>query len=144
MCTNYGSFTALRSCTPVQNSSHRKPPKTKRRPHPSKANHPSPPQKETYTHPNIRTTPRAHKTLDTQVDPAPRPPADPLASQQNVLLEGRSTCNEMGPTCQFGGPYAHRCIKGPRARECTSPKPRRHTRPGPKTPKAQPGPRPGG
>ncbi|XP_047221809.1 extensin-like [Girardinichthys multiradiatus] len=53
------------------------PPKTKQRPQPSKANHPSPPQEETYTHPSIRTTPRAHKTLDTQVDPAPPPPTDP-------------------------------------------------------------------
>ncbi|XP_047245507.1 extensin-like [Girardinichthys multiradiatus] len=79
------------------------PPKTKRCPQPSKANHPSPPQKETYTHPNIR-TPRAHKTLDTQVDPAPPPPADPLPPQQNVLLEGRSTCNEMGPTRQLRRP----------------------------------------
>ncbi|XP_047247570.1 basic salivary proline-rich protein 1-like [Girardinichthys multiradiatus] len=80
------------------------PPKTKRRPQPSKANHPSPPKKETYTHPNIQTTPRAHKTLDTQVDPAPPPPTDPPPRQQNVLLEGRGTCNEMGPTRQFGKP----------------------------------------
>ncbi|XP_047223799.1 pollen-specific leucine-rich repeat extensin-like protein 3 [Girardinichthys multiradiatus] len=83
---------------------HSTPPKTKQCPQPSKANHPSPPQKEAYTHPNIRTTPRAHKTLDTQVDPAPPPPADPPPRQQNVLLEGRSTCNEMGPTRQFWRP----------------------------------------
>ncbi|XP_047210689.1 extensin-like [Girardinichthys multiradiatus] len=72
------------------------PPKTKQRPHPSRANHPSPPQKETYTHTNIRTTPRAHKTLDTQVDPAPPPPADPPPRQQNYLkvIVNSANCKE--------------------------------------------------
>ncbi|KAK5612453.1 hypothetical protein CRENBAI_020644 [Crenichthys baileyi] len=43
------------------------PPRSKRCPSPPRANHPPPPQKKTYTHPNIRTTPRTHKTLDAQI-----------------------------------------------------------------------------
>ncbi|XP_047233560.1 extensin-like [Girardinichthys multiradiatus] len=119
------------------------PPKTKQRPQPSKANHPSPPQKETYTHPNIRTTPRAHKTLDSQADTAPPPPADPPPRQQNVLLEGRSTCNEMGPTCQFRRPLClpihQRSPSQGRSPGMHQPKTPATYPPGPKTPKAQPG-----
>ncbi|MEQ2227406.1 hypothetical protein ILYODFUR_037471, partial [Ilyodon furcidens] len=48
----------------------------------------------------------------------------------------------------FGGPYAHRCTKGPRARAgCPGmhqPKTPATYPPGPKTPKAQPGPQPRG
>ncbi|MEQ2289066.1 hypothetical protein AMECASPLE_029327 [Ameca splendens] len=80
------------------------PPRSKQCPSLPKANHPPPPQKKTYTHPNIRTTPRTHKTLDTQDDSAPPPPTDPPPHQQSALLEGESTCNELVPTRQFRRP----------------------------------------
>ncbi|KAK5611395.1 hypothetical protein CRENBAI_017403 [Crenichthys baileyi] len=80
------------------------PPRSKRCPSLPKANHPPPPRKKTYTHPNIRTTPRTHKTLDSQVDSAPPPPTDPAPRQQSAILEGESTCTEMVPTCQFRRP----------------------------------------
>ncbi|KAK5611836.1 hypothetical protein CRENBAI_008673 [Crenichthys baileyi] len=44
--------------------------------------------------------------LDTQVESAPPPPTDPPPSQQNALLEGESTCNEMVPTHQFRRPLS--------------------------------------
>ncbi|MEQ2296104.1 hypothetical protein AMECASPLE_021478 [Ameca splendens] len=80
------------------------PPRSKRCPSTPKANHPPPSRKKTCTHPNIRTTPRTHKTLDTQIDSAPPPPIDPPPHQQSALLEGESTCNEMVPTRQFRRP----------------------------------------
>ncbi|MEQ2298661.1 hypothetical protein AMECASPLE_007564 [Ameca splendens] len=71
------------------------PPRSKQCPCPPKANHPPPSRKKTYTQPIIQTTPRTHKTLDTQDDSAPPPPTDPPPRQQSALLEGESTCNEM-------------------------------------------------
>ncbi|KAK5610681.1 hypothetical protein CRENBAI_001448 [Crenichthys baileyi] len=63
----------------VRNQNQDKEPESKR---------PPPPQKKTCSHHNIRTTPRIHKTLDTQVYIAPAPPANPSPRQQNALLEG--------------------------------------------------------
>ncbi|KAK5599438.1 hypothetical protein CRENBAI_021344 [Crenichthys baileyi] len=57
--------------------------------------------------PNIQTL-RTQKTSDTQVDVAPPPPTDPPTDppprQQNALLEGESTCNEMVPARKFRRP----------------------------------------
>ncbi|XP_047237504.1 extensin-like [Girardinichthys multiradiatus] len=126
-------------------------PESKRCPSPPKANHPPPSRKKTYTHPNIRTTPRTHKRLDTPVDSIPPPPPDPPPRQQS---EGESTNNQMVPTRQFRRPLRppmhRRPVPVPEfwAGTCSGtrhwPKTPVTHPPGPKPPRAQPGPQPGG
>ncbi|KAK5616586.1 hypothetical protein CRENBAI_006131 [Crenichthys baileyi] len=115
------------------------PPRSRRCSSPPKANHPPPPQKKTYTHPNIRTALRTHKTLDTQVDSAPSPSTDHPPRQQRALLEGESTCNEMVPTHQFRRPLRPPMHRRPLgscwgARACADPKPQQYTWPDPRPP----------
>ncbi|XP_047246486.1 basic proline-rich protein-like [Girardinichthys multiradiatus] len=78
--------------------------------------------------------------------PSPRQKRDqhPPPRQQNVLLEGRSTCNEMGPTYQFRRPLCPPIHQRSPSPGMHQPKTPATYPPGPKTPKAQPGPQPGG
>ncbi|MED6281029.1 hypothetical protein CHARACLAT_017095 [Characodon lateralis] len=133
-----------RGHTPPQDA---EPPTVQTMPISTQGQPPPSPQKKTYTHPNIRTSPRTHKTLDTQVGSAPPPPTEPPPHQQKALLEGESTCNEMVATHQFRRPLCppmHRRSPG----QCRVPQHELAQNPGNITartqaPLALPGPQPG-
>ncbi|KAK5615064.1 hypothetical protein CRENBAI_006190 [Crenichthys baileyi] len=65
------------------------PPRFKRCLSPPQANPPPAPQKKTYIHPNIRTTPTTHKTLDRHVDFAPPPRAPPAECTSSEMSQYR-------------------------------------------------------
>ncbi|KAK5618716.1 hypothetical protein CRENBAI_013096 [Crenichthys baileyi] len=78
----------------------------------------------------------------------PRRPTDPPPRQQNALLEGESSCNEMVPICQFRMPLSPPMHRRPPGR-CRVPKHAPAQNPGDipartQAPLAQPGPQPGG
>ncbi|KAK5622542.1 hypothetical protein CRENBAI_001896 [Crenichthys baileyi] len=95
----------------IRNQNQNKEPKSELQPprpklclSPPKATHPPPPQKKTYNHPTLQTTPRTHKTLDTQ----------------GVHSSG----SEMTPLCQFKRALSP---PGPGASEYTIQESRQHT-----------------
>ncbi|XP_047209005.1 extensin-like [Girardinichthys multiradiatus] len=121
------------------------PPKTKQRPHPSKANHPR--RKPTPT-PTFEQLPEHIRHWTPRLTPPhPLPQTLHPTSRMYSLKEGAPAMRWDLPT-SFGGPYAHRCTKGLRARAgcpgMQQPKTPATYPPGPKTAKAQPGPQPGG
>ncbi|KAK5616690.1 hypothetical protein CRENBAI_000522 [Crenichthys baileyi] len=95
-------------------------------PHPSPTTHLQHRRKPTPT-PTYEQLISPHKTLYTQVDSTSPPPTDPPPRQQNALLEGESTCNEMVPTHPFRRPLSppmHQTPQEPREPKPTPEPPR--------------------